>query len=37
MEGGGGIHIEAKDLGVSIRTNFEPNDNPHDCSRQFNP
>ena len=24
----GGIHIEAKGLGVSIRAPFEPNDNP---------
>ena len=24
----GGIHIEAKGLGISIRAPFEPNDNP---------
>ena len=24
----GGIHIEAKGLGISIRATFEPNDNP---------
>ncbi len=24
----GGIHIEAKDLGISIRAPFEPSDNP---------
>ena len=29
----GGIHIEAKGLGISTRAPFDPNDNPNDCNR----